>query len=187
MSIAKVKSDLAHLAATIKFDPVQIPSELAAMAPMDAIHARLTQDAAKFGGYRILAQALPMHSAKIWESKIERVGRFKLTVDNFVELIRTFDDMVPVALLAGAHDWKLINLNPIPASQFSSADLAWTLRSLSAEGTLVCCEMREALLDGEDTTTTRAKLIDIAKKSMILLHQLGRDLQARLDQPRKEA
>lgn len=182
MSIAEVRSDVAKLASTMNFDFVKVPAELARMPVMDAIHARLMEDVAAFGGYALLARALPSRSAKVWQGKIECTARYKLLVDDFMQLIKLFGDPVLIALLGYKKGLGLIDLSSIPASEFGRADLLWSLNSLNAEAMLACCEFRENLLDGVDCSAARAKLGQFAKQAVVLLKQMELVLKTQLKQ-----
>ncbi|MYM69476.1 hypothetical protein GTP45_21915 [Pseudoduganella sp. FT55W] len=181
MSINAVKSDIAAIASKLNFDPVKIPPHLAHMASMDAIHARLVENIEAIGGYSALAKKLTSHGAKVWQGKIERIGRYVLNTDDFVEMLKLFQDPVLIALLANGQKHAIIHLSPIPPSEYSAADLAWTLSSLSAEGILVCCRLREQRLDGEDSSDTEAEMVRLTKSSIVLLQQMRLVLKSKLE------
>jgi hypothetical protein len=168
----EVQVEIARIAATIDLTRVEIPVELQGMDSMDAIHHRLQMHVQQLGGYEALARACPRTRAKIWQSKIERNGRFKLSVEDFRKLIRVFDDMVLVALLADGHDHYLVDLRAIPPSEYSTADLAWALRRYGAMGTLLASDWREAMLDGADCKDIKADLLQLMHETLITLRQM---------------
>jgi hypothetical protein len=179
MSIAEVRSDVAKLASQISFNFVEVPRNLALMPTLDAIHARLQEDVATFGGYALLAKALPSVSAKVWQGKIERTGRFGLFDKDFIQLINLFQDRVLVSLVAQERSGDFLDLSSIPESDFSPADLQWALINLSAEGMLECCELREKRLDGEDCSESQARLGQLSQQAIVLVRQMELVLKSR--------
>ena len=181
MSINAVKSDIAAIASELVFNPVKIPPHLVHIASIDAIHARLVENIEAIGGYSSLAKKLTRHSAKVWQGKIERIGRYVLTIDDYADSLKLFQDPVLIALLADGQKSAIVHLSSIPPSEYSTADLAWTLSSLSAEGILACCRLREQLLDGEDSSDTEAEMVRLAKSSIVLLQQMKLVLKVKLE------
>lgn len=179
MSIAEVKADVARLASSMSFEIVEVPADLASMPVMDAIHVRLLEDVAAFGGYALLARALPAFSAKVWQGKVERTGRSGLPTNAFMQLVHLFRDPILVALIGHECGLGYIDMSSIPDSEFSSRDLQWALSSLSAEGMLACCELRENSLDGVDGSEARVKLGEFARQATVLVRQMDLALKAR--------
>jgi hypothetical protein len=180
MSINAVKSDIAAIASKLNFDPVKIPPHLAHMASIDAIHARLVENIEAIGGYSA-CEKIDEPRSKSVAGKIERIGRYVLNTDDFVELLKLFQDPVLIALFANGQKHAIVHLSPIPPSEYSAADLAWTLSSLSAEGILVCCRLREQRLDGEDSSDTEAEMVRLTKSSIVLLQQMRLVLKSKLE------
>lgn len=173
------QTEISNIAAKLDLAPVEIPENLRHLAAMDAIHEHLQMHVHAFGGYAVLARALPQHRPKIWQGKIERLGRYTLTVTEYVELVKLFDDPVLMALLAENHRHRLVDLSAIPPSENSLADLVWAWRRYSAQGQLALCELREEMIDGADTTASHVEIKRLAKESIIVLRQIGLALKAR--------
>lgn len=124
------------------------------------------------GGYEALAAALPVHTAKIWKSKVEQIGRFKLMMKDFELLADFFKDSVLIALFGNKHGFAYIDLNSIPPSDYSLADLSWALRKYQAQSQLLACDLRERLLDGKCTDEIAASLRQISKECIVLVKQM---------------
>jgi hypothetical protein len=177
-----VQAAIATTAPAVSFPIVQIPLELQDMEACDAIHHRLQMHVQAIGGYEALASACPRYRASIWRSKIERNGRYKLSVDDFQKLIHLFDDLVLVALLGKDKDHCLVDmrdLRAIPPSEYSLADLAWALQRYSGMGTILACDWREAMLDGADCAPIKADMLQLLQETRIVLHQISLALEDR--------
>ena len=168
----EVQVEVEEIASAHSFMPVRIPESLRGERPIDAIHQRLQSHVQKLGGYDARARACPPTKAKVWQGKIERGSRFKLSVDDFVQLLKFFNDPVLLALLAHGHRRCLYDLSGIPASEHSLADLKWTLPRYGALGSLLACDIREASLDGRDCASIKTELAKITKETIVVLRQI---------------
>lgn len=172
MSIAEIQSDVGQIAAGYDFSPTKIPSELREVPAMDAIRMHLHAKVRDLGGFDILAKHLPMHGEKIWQNKIAGETRNSLMVDDFLALLKFFNDPVLIALLAQGSGFALIDLSRIPASDHSIADLVWSMRHYQGRMQILGCELRENTLDGVDTSEARSKLLGLSKELAIVIQQI---------------
>lgn len=173
-----IQADLAALAETIDFSPTEIPTDLAEMPAVEAVRKRLQALVENIGGYAVLAEAIPRYNAKMWQNKIEANGRFKLMVTDFDLLADFFKDTVLIALVGHKFGLTHVDLNAIPPSDYSLADLSWALRRYQAQAQLLTCDLRERQLDGESTSEETAKLARVTKEAIILLRQMDIALKA---------
>lgn len=178
-----IQEDIARIAESIDLSPIEISQDLAELPTIEAVQKRLQFLVQNIGGYDVLAAAVPRHNAKMWQKRIEQTGRFKLHVYDFGLLADFFKDSVLVALSGHKFGLTYIDLNEIPHSEYSLADLLWTLRRYQAQTQLLACDLREKQMDGESTREVEARLAIMAKESIVLIRQLSIAFKARTSPP----
>lgn len=167
-----IQAEIAAIADRIDLEPTRIPSHLAELPAMEAIKKRLSELVTSIGGYEALASALPCHSAKTWQKKVEEVAHHAISVSDLTTLNGFFKDALLVALLGHEQGMQHVDLNAIPPSDYSLVDLSWALRRYQAQTQLMACELHDKTLDGEDTQAIEARISRIAKETIIVLRQM---------------
>lgn len=171
------------IAESIDLSPIEISQDLAELPTIEAVQKRLQSLIQNIGGYDVLAAAVPRYTAKMWQNRIEQTGRFKLLFNDFRLLADFFKDSVLIALFGHQFGLAYIDLNEIPHSEYSLADLLWALRRYQAQTQLLACDLREKQMDGESTRDVEARLSLIAKESIVLLRQLSIAFKAHTSPP----
>lgn len=177
-TLDEIQAEVAKIAERMELSPIQIPPELAEMPAVEAVQMRIQSLVQNIGGYAALAASVPCHTAKMWQNKIEAVGRFKLLMNDFEVLSEFFKDSVLIALMGHKFGLASVDLSGVPPSDYSIADLSWALRRYQAQTQLLACDLREKQMSGESTLKVEAQLAQIAKESIILLKQFDLGLQA---------
>jgi hypothetical protein len=175
--ITEIHSQISSISRQIDFSPVQIPAELAELPVEDGIKGRLLRLVKGAGGFESLAAALPQHSARIWQNKVEANGYNKLTLEDFDALIEFFNDSVLLALLAGDHGFNTFDLRSIPPSEHSIVDLMWALRRHQAHSQLLACDLRERLMEGLPTDALKADIAQNLMETVVLTTQIAMALK----------